>query len=156
MKKAVRYLTVLVLCAAILCVMLVFAPKPFTRHISALPQDAHVAIYCRNTSLPSIDMGNGRLVQCALADFYHTLESCNGIDGISVRFAATQADFDEILTHFNVQVTSCYRDGNLIAVCGHSAKILGGVNVDGNFVNLQVAYDGNTLTIGYPLILDSY
>ena len=156
MKKSIRYLTILALCVLVLGVMLLFEPKPFTFHVTNFPPDAKVAIYCRATDLPSIDMGNGRLVECVLADLSQTLSACRGVDGISVRFAATENDFDEILRRFNLQVTSSFCDGHLVAVCGHSAQILGGVNVDGNLVNVQVAFDGATLTIGYPLILDSY
>ena len=156
MKKFVRYLTVMALFAVIVGVMLLFAPKPFTRSLADLPQEAQVAIYCRNTDLPCVNMGNGYLVECNVADFTQTISYCNGIDGISVRFAATEKEFQDIIRRFRLEVTSRYCDGNLIALCGYSYKVLGAINMGGTSVNLQVAFDGQTLTLGSPIILDSY
>ena len=154
--KAKRYIAILALCCAVVGVMLVFAPKVFQRHLAVFPQDATVSVYCRNTELPSINMGNGYLVQCAVTDVYATLAQCDGVDGISVRYPATEKDFYAMLNHFDVMEVSRYEDGALVAVCGYSSKILGGVMLDGEKVNVQVAFDGETLTVGYPLILDSY
>lgn len=156
MKKAIRYLTVLALCVIVLGVMLAYCPKPFVRCVSVLPKSAKVAVYCKTTNLPSINMGNGHLVECTLAELDKTLAACDGIDGVSVRYSATQSDFDDLCKRFDIQTVSCWQSGNLIAVCGYSTKILGGVNLAGQAVNIQVAFDGETLTVGYPLILDSY
>ena len=136
--------------------MLFFAPKPFTRHVAAFPKNAKVNVYCRNTDLPAINVGNGFIVTCTVNDFKKTLARCQGVDGISVSYKATKADFDQIARQFDVQVISQFYDGNLVAVCGRSNKIVGGVVVDKALVNIQLAFDGATLTVGYPLILDSY
>lgn len=154
--KAKRYIAVLVLCVAVFGVMLIFAPKPFSRHLSIFPQNAKVSVYCRATDLPCVNMGNGYLVQCTIADVKKTLALCHDVDGISVSFEATQSQFDAMLNHFNVREVSRFSDGALVAVCGYSNKILGGVSLNGETVNIQVAFDGETLTVGYPLILDSY
>ena len=156
MKKTTRYLFIFLLCAVIVGVMLAFAPKPFASHVSNLPDSSRVAIYCRATDLPATNMGNGYLVECRLAQFQEIISHCHGVDGISARFAATQDDFDQIIRHFQLTVTSAFQDCNLVALCGHSRQITGGVYVDGKLTNLQVAFDGATLTLGYPMILDSY
>lgn len=154
--KANRFIAVLVLLFVVVGVMLVFAPKPFSRHLSTFPKNATVRVYCRQTDFPSVNMGNGYLVQCTVADVKETLANCREVDGISVSFPATRGDFDAMLIRFNVREVSRFQDGALIAVCGHSNIILGGVLVGGETVNVQVAFDGETLTVGYPLILDSY
>ncbi len=156
MKKAIRYLTVLTLCAIVLGVMLAYCPQPFVRCIVSLPHDAKVAVYCQRTSLPSVNMGNGRLVECTLAKLSAVLSHCSGVDGVSVRFDATQDDFDALCRSFEIRAVSYWQSGNLVTVCGHSNKISGGVDLAGQAVNIQVAFDGETLTVGYPLILDSY
>lgn len=155
-SKANRYIAVFLLVAVVIGVMLIYAPKPFSRHLSDFPQTAKVSVYCRKTDLPSVNMGNGYLVQCTVADVRKTLDLCRDVDGISVSFSATRGDFDAILKRFNVREVSCYSSGALVAVCGRSNKVLGGVNLNGETVNIQVAFDGSTLTVGYPLILDSY
>lgn len=154
--KANRYIAVFVLCCILLGVMLVYAPKPFAQHVSAFPQQAKVRVYCRSTSLPAVNMGNGYLVQCTVAELSHTLAACSDVDGISVSFEATEGDLEEMLNRFDVRKVSVFNSGALVAVCGYSNKIYGGVNLDGETVNIQVAFDGETLTVGYPLILDSF
>lgn len=156
MKKAIRYLTVLALCVIVLGVMLAYCPQPFVRCISALPKNAKVAVYCQYTTLPSVNMGNGHLVECTLDKLDQTLSCCNGVDGVSVRYTATQDDFEDLCNRFEIRTVSYWQSENLTAVCGYSGKILGGVDLAGNAVNIQVAFDGETLTVGYPLILDSY
>jgi len=156
MKKAIRYLTVLTLCAIVLGVMLAYCPRPFVRCIADLPRDAKVAVYCQRTALPCINMGNGCLVECTFADLDKTLSQCSGVDGVSVRFSATQAEFDDLCNRLEIRAVSYWQSGDLVAVCGHSDKISGGVDLAGEAVNIQVAFDGKTLTVGYPLILDSY
>lgn len=144
------------LCVIVLGVMLAYCPRPFVRCIADLPRNAKVAVYCQRTSLQSTDMGNGRLVECTLAELDETLAHCSGVDGVSVRFYATQDDFDALCCNFEIRTVSYWQSGALVSVCGHSKHILGGVDLAGETVNIQVAFDGETLTVGYPLILDSY
>ncbi|MCM1289769.1 MAG: YwmB family TATA-box binding protein [Corallococcus sp.] len=156
MKKAIRYFTVLALCAIVIGVMLVYTPRPFVQNIRVFPPNAKVAIYCKQTDSPFTEMGNGRLVECTVSDVDRILAGCNGIDGLSVKFAATQSDFDQICRYFGIREVSRWQSGNLVSVCGLSDKICGGIDLCGEKVNVQAAFDGNVVTVGFPLILDSY
>ncbi len=155
-SKISRFLFLIALVVVVLGVMLYFAPRPFVAKLSALPPDSQVCIYCRNTSQQAIDLGNGKLVQCSLQDFNKVALRCHNVDGVSVRFSASRSDFLAILQKYNLQVCSAQKLDGLTVVSGYTDKICGGLTLDGKLVNLQVAFDGETLTFGSPLILDSF
>lgn len=151
-----RFLLVLALAVVMLGVMLYFAPKPFENIIAEFPQSCQVFVYCRQTTLDATDMGNGFLVQCTVETLHDTLSQCAGVDGISVKIAGDEQVFAQLQQRIGLRVYSVQQLENLQIVCGHSNKIIEGIWLDGNNVNLQMAFDGNTITLGCPLILDSY
>ena len=85
-----------------------------------------------------------------------TLEQCGGVDGISVKCHGNQQLVREILQRLRVKTVHSQNLQGLTVVCGYSSAILGAVFVDGEKVNVQVAFDGKTITVGSPLILDSF
>ena len=151
-----RFLVVLALTVVTLGVMLYFAPKPFQNFIAEFPPSCSVFVYCRETSLPATDMGNGFLVECRADAFAQTLSGCKQIDGISVKFAGDEQTFVALQSKLGVSVYSVQNLDKLRVLCGHSNKISGGILLDGKVVNVQMAFDGNVITLGCPLILDSY
>lgn len=151
-----RFLVVLALTVVLLGVMLYFAPKPFENLIGNFAPNSSVFVYCRQTSLNAINMGNGFLVECSVETLPRTLQMCSQVDGISVKIAGNEQTFCTLLKRLQMEVCSVQQLGNLQVVCGRSSKISGGIVLDGKSVNLQMAFDGNTITLGSPLILDSY
>lgn len=131
-------------------------PKGLDVYIEEISSDAMVSIYCRATDLDGIDMGSGKIVQCKVADFNSVLTRCKGVDGFSVSFVGTKRDVERIVRLFDLNVTSTLNLDGLQIVCGNSVKLSGGVILDGEAVNLQIAYKDGTVTVGSPLILGSY
>lgn len=140
----------------VLGTLLAFVPKPLAKQTNLFPKHATVTICCRQTSLPCTEIGNGKLVQCSLEDVHQALAACQNVDGVSISFCGTLNVFNALQTSLNLQTSSVQQLQNLTIVCGYSNKICGGIMVDGNRINVQMAFDGQTITVGSPLILDSY
>ena len=151
-----RFIFTIMLTLVIVGVLIYAMPRGLDNYIQDISADATVSIYCRNTDLDGIDMGTGKIVQCSVADFSSVLKRCNNVDGFSFCFNGTAQDVDRIVRFFNLNVTSTQNLDGLQIVCGNSVKLLGGVLLDGETVNLQIAYKDGTVTVGSPLILGSY
>ena len=131
-------------------------PKNFNNYVADITSCGTVSIYCRSTELDSIDIGTGKIVQCSVDELGSTLTKCRGVDGVSVTFEGTEEDVIRVTKLLNIQVVSDYMLDGLVVTCGASARIRGGVVVDGNAVNVQIAYNNGTVTVGSPLILGDY
>ena len=151
-----RFIVVLVLTTVIVGALIYAMPRGLEVYIEELDACATVSIYCRSSDMDFIDMGSGKIVQCGVADLKSCLAQCKDIDGFSVSFSGTEQDVTRIKQLFKLKVTSTLNIDGLQIVCGNSAKLTGGVNLDGQTVNLQIAYKDGTVTVGSPLILGSY
>lgn len=151
-----RKLFVITISIVVLSVLLFFMPQSLTAYQRFFPQSATVTVFCRQTDLPCCDLGNGKLVQCHWDSLDETIAACKDVDGVSVTFKATWQDFQLVQQLLKLHVFSTVKLDNLTVVCGKSNKICGGVLLDGNNVNVQIAFDGETVTIGSPLILEGY
>lgn len=151
-----RFIVMLLLTAVIVAVLTYCMPKGLESYVQEISADATVSIYCRSTDMESINMGNGRIVQCSVAELNSTLAHCRDIDAFSVSFRGSEQDVERISRLFDLKVTSTLNIDGLSVICGNSAKLTGGVSLDGCTVNLQIAYKDGTVTVGSPLILGSY
>ena len=151
-----RFIGMLILTTVIVGVLTYFMPKGLEVYVEEINADATVSIYCRATNLDGIDMGSGKIVQCSVANLNTVLAHCKDVDGFSVSFNGSEQDVDRIAQLFNMRVTSTLNIDGLQIVCGNSYKLLGGVILDGETVNLQIAFKDGTVTVGSPLILGSY
>ncbi len=150
-----RFVVVFILVAVIAAVLTYTMPRKFETVANSLG-DGTASIYCRSTSLPSVDMGNGRIVECDASKLGEALTMCSEIDGISVSFCGTANDAERIAVRLVVAEVSRQDIDGLTVICGYSAKISGHVWLDGKQVNIQIAYNKGTVTVGSPLILGSY
>lgn len=151
-----RTFYILALTVVLLGAMLYFMPKSFDKFAIHFSQDAKITVYCTETSLQAINVGNGFLVECERETFAETFAGCDNVQGISVKFEGNTEDFWNVVRRLNLNITSRQRFDNLVVLCGKSNKIACGVWLDGNLVNVQIAFDGKNVTVGSPLILDSY
>ena len=151
-----RFIVTLILSTVIVGVLTYFMPKGLDNYVQEISSAATVSIYCRDTDVESIDMGSGKIVKCSAADFSGMLSHCKDVDGFSVSFTGTLHDVERIAQLFNLNVTSTLNLDGLQIVCGNSRKLTGGVKLDGEAVNLQIAYKDGTVTVGSPLILGDY
>lgn len=151
-----RILIALCFCATVISVMLNFVPQPFCKVAERFPKDATATVFCRKTSCPSTNVGNGFLVECTVQNLLPTLSQCEQVDGVSVKFNCSKLCFHQVVNQFNLQNESRLVLNGVQVVCGYSAKVQGCVVIDGQKINVQIACDGQTVTVGSPLILDSF
>lgn len=79
-----------------------------------------------------------------------------GVSGESVRFSGDDEDIDRIIKKLNIEIKDSQRLANLTTLYGYSARLGGGVMLDGQKINIQIVRKGNTVIIGTPLIMGSY
>lgn len=151
-----RFFVMLLLTTVIVGVLIYSMPKGLEVYVEQLSTSATVSIYCRSSDMDCIDVGSGKIVQCSVADFNNVLAHCKDVDGFSASFNGTVQDVMQIVKQFDLKVTSTLDLDGLLVVCGNSKKLTGGVTLDGQRVNLQIAYKDGTVTVGSPLILGEY
>ena len=151
-----RFFAVLILTLVIAGGLTYFMPKNFDTYIADIAPDGTVSIYCRQSEVGGINMGNGRIVQCNVNELQTLLKKCQGVDGVSVSFDGSEQDVTRISELLNLNVTHQYNLEGIDVVCGLSYKVNGGVVLDGKTVNVQIAYKDGVVTVGSPLILGSY
>lgn len=140
---------------AVIASALIYAmPKTFSTVASKLT--GVVCVYCRKTELPSVDSGIARIVRCDATDLDAVLSRCSDVDGVSVSFEGSLRDVERIVERLGVKQTHTQQMDGLIVVCGYSRRLRGGVLLDGRFVNVQIALNGDRVTVGSPLILGGY
>ena len=157
------FIVTLTLITVIVGVLIYFMPRDLTRYATDISASGTVSIYCRSTELKDnaenrqiVDMGCGKMVLCSVSELDETLSKCRYVDGLSVRFSGDERDVERIINLFNLQVNSTLCLDGLYVICGNSARLRGGVIVDGCIVNVQIAYKDGVVTVGSPLILGDY
>lgn len=151
-----RFFVVFILTLVVAGGLTYYMPKDFDCYVEDITSDGVVSIYCRQTELDGIEMGNGRMVQGEVSELQALLAQCQGVDGVSVSFSGSEEDVTRVADLLQLNFTYQYQLDGIEILCGRSAKVKGGVVVDGNKVNVQIAYKDGTVTVGSPLILGSY
>lgn len=150
-----RYFLAVLLCITVFGVMLVFMPKPLNKYIPS-SANATCYVYCKETSAQAVDVGFGRIVKCSPSELNSVIRECTGVDGVSISFKASKEQFYDIAKKCGFAFCKEEQFAELITICGYSPKFSGGVFMDGNKINLQIAYSDGTVHIGSPLILGSF
>ncbi len=119
-------------------------------------QNATCCVCCRQSKLAGTCVGNGLVVRCDFANLASVLEQCNFVDGISVHFDGDLQKFHHVVQQLQVNVHSAQQICGTIVLVGHSKKIAGGIFVDGQFVNVQIAFVNGVVSVGSPLLLCDY
>lgn len=151
-----RFFLMCILTVAISAILTYYMPKDFDAYVNDISLDGTVCIYCRNTSIDAVDIGQGKIVQCTLNDFANVIARCAEIDGLSVSFSGSNKDVQRLADLFCLKNISVCEIDDLTVVCGKSNKVKGGIWIDGVKINVQIAYHNGTVTVGSPLILGSY
>ncbi len=150
-----RYLLAILLMVIILGILALYMPKPLSK-VMNYPKDTQCEIFCKSTNLPATNVGFGYLVCCSYQTLLTTLELCGNVDGVTLRFFATERDLQSICDLLQLKVYSCQYFCDVMVICGYSQKVSGGIFVDNKKTNVQIAFYDGVLTIGSPLILGSY
>ena len=147
-------LFVIFLAVVLLVAMVHFVPKPLHRQLDL--DNATCQVFCQNTSLAHTSVGFGKIVTTSGKQIASVLACCDDVEGVSIRFVATEKHLSAVVNKLNLTVHTTQILGELTILCGYSPKVVGGVWLDGHKTNVQIAFDGNTITIGSPLILGDY
>lgn len=117
----------------------------YTSNAMALLTDAEV-----------IQNGNSYIVKCGINDCNKIKRQLEDIAGESVSFFAELSDLYKSVDLLNASVVFCEETNGIVVLYAFTQNIKNYVRVNGELVNLQLAYKSNRITIGTPLILGSY
>lgn len=122
-----------------------------------LPQGSYCYIFCGDSEAENaIDLGNGYIVKCSSENYAATLKKCRDIEGVSVVFDAASYEVERVLNLFDAKIIFDLSQGKKSDLYCYSAKIKGGVYLEGKLINLQIFYSQGIIHVGTPLLLGSY
>ena len=107
--------------------------------------------YPVDTDLEWIELGAGRLVFCQSQDLKSLPQ-----DYFAISISVSKKDWQLAQEFFSVTVVkeeSCEEFSSCLC---YSQKLTGGVMIDGQKVNMQVAQNSQKIKIGFPLIVGSF
>ena len=157
MKKLIKYILIVII--------IVIAQPAKQTYLSDLIKDFNYSntvyyFYSSNSvkelSANSIRNGNSFIIEIKLDEVNSFRNSLNTIQGESVSFSGTYDEYiklkEQLFSRF------CFDEDLLsIKTCyGYNKKLSTSVSIDGEIVNLQIAYNNGIITIGTPVILGSY
>ncbi len=153
---------VFVLAVALIMCLIIIMPNYNCAFVSYVRADSDVSFFLLNKTdqLPrycsQVDIGSGAVVKCKGAVATEVAKSLDSITGISFTFSGGDKEIDDFLERVDAVVLNCESVGNISSSFAYSRKLKNGIRVDGNLVNIQIARNGNTITIGSPIILGEY
>ena len=153
---------IFVLVLAFLMCLIIIMPNYNCTFVSYVRADSDVSFFLLNKTeqLPrfcsQVDIGSGAIVKCKGSVATDVAKSLNFITGISFTFCGGDKEIDDFLKRVDAVVLNCESVGNISSCFAYSRKLSNGIRVDGNLVNIQIARNGNTITIGSPIILGEY
>lgn len=119
-------------------------------------QEGTIEIYCRSYDGTCIQNGSGVIVFCGFDGFEETLGRCHGVDGVAVSFSGELSDVVETAQKLSLNVVFEESVANVATIYGYSPLVKGGIFVDGQYINVQIAYSDGIVKVGSPLILGSF
>ncbi len=131
------------------------------------PASVHTFYISNANSLPRLDYQDSK-IKVTINGYWAHL-SCPGeiagdikpklkdISGESVTFRASLNKVAAIIEKYQVTDFETQYGSNFYTVYGYSPKLNEyAVNLDGNTINIQIAYRDGVVTVGTPVILGSY
>ena len=153
MKKYIHN-NILVTVATLTFVCALFACMP--RGLDLLLPDADgYIIYCRYADLPCVDNGICREIRATPDNLRTTLGKCRYVDGLTA-VLPVQTDIDQLIKNMQAEVIDKQQLPDMTIYTCHSRMVSGGVTVDNQTVNLQIAVTATAVHVGSPLLLGSY
>ncbi len=132
-----------------------FLPKNLTDIY--MPLNSYCYIFCAQSSTQGAeDLGNGYMVFCESQDYVETLKKCKNVEGVSVVYNCASAQIKEVIALLDAKIIFDLSSDAITDLYCRSAKIKGGVYIDGKLVNLQIFYAQGKINVGTPLLLGSY
>ena len=103
----------------------------------------------------AISVGYGSIVTCDAVEVYKVKSKLKNIQGESYSFNKDDFDVDLFLQKYGIKTVKKQDLGEIEIVYGYLDKLSKFV-VENEKINLEIAVNGNHITVGYPLIMGSY
>ena len=161
MKKFYLLLTFLIL---ILCT---YSFKPVFIEIcnqkDLIFSDVEYSFYClqvsENISKNNVlNIGNGYIVKSNAANAKYVKSNVSNILGESIKFNSTFNNLKKIINLYEITIIKEENIESIYSLYGISNKtnFANSINVDGEKINIQIAFNKGTFVIGTPVILGDY
>lgn len=105
-----------------------------------------------------VQNGRGSIVTCDFSNYKSVRSSLNDISGVSIRFRGDYSDVESLISQLEIKSVAAESldEYGIVSYYGFTFKLRNRVYADGKYINIQIVLSGNTITIGYPIILGSY
>ena len=102
--------------------------------------------------------GNGYIISCNTKDAPKIKNKINNnfIYGESFSFNGSKNDINIIIKKLKIEILSKQDLDNIIVIEGYSPLINKSIYINNENINIQIAFNNNKITVGYPLILGSF
>lgn len=119
-------------------------------------QQADVSIYCLEYDGDCVNIGIAKEVHSTVSLYSEIVTQCKDVQGVTMTFEGTRQQAMDVLSSLSADIIDIQQLDSIMTVYAHSPLVRGGIVVDGNLVNIQIAYCDGVVHVGSPLILGSY
>lgn len=157
MKKLIKY----ILIAIIIVVAIPSKQFELSDLIKEFNFNNVVNSYYTNTKVDVknatvIKNGSAYIIESDYSNSNEIKKQLNNIQGQSVSFGGTYNDYLNLKTNLINNIYICDELLNIKTCYGYNSKLTNSVNIDGNNINIQIAYSEGKIIIGTPVILGSF
>lgn len=146
-RKIFFFVIAAVLVGALLAVM----PRDIT---TILPAAEKYYVFCRSSDKATTDNGISKVVETT-NDLSAVLFGAKYVDGVTA-VLPVGTDVADLLQRLQAEVLSANACDDIDEYLCYSPRVRGGVFVDGQRVNVQIAVTDTAVYVGSPLILGAY
>lgn len=155
--RNMRYWAILVVVLIIFVSMLYIMPTNIIDATQLLQGTAYIHCSQYSGNATTIDNGSGKIVVVPTSLTNTQLSNCVDVKGVDIKFEVdSYTAVAQLLDDLSVKVYDKQTMGKVISIYGYSNRISGGIVVDGRLINIHIAYNSGTVTIGSPIILGSF
>lgn len=140
-----------VIAAGLVGALLAVMPRDIT---TLLPAAEKYYVFCRSSDKATVDNGISKVVETT-NDISAVLYGAKYVDGMTAVFPVG-TDVADLLQRLHAEVLSVNVCGDIDEYVCYSARVRGGVFVDGQNVNVQIAVTDAGVYVGVPLLLGAY
>jgi len=157
---------ILLLCFLIL-MLFIYSFKPVFADVfkqsDLIFGDMEYTIYClgveqniENAEVTNI--GNGFIVRTKVDNVAKTKSKITNILGESIKFNSSFSKIEKIINLYDIKIIKDEKVGEIYSMYGYASSnnFANSVEIDGEKVNIQIAFNNGTVVIGTPIILGDY